>query len=131
MHGYDGRLLADYALAFQGFPYRFGGADPTGFDCSGFVQYIFGQYGINVPRVVDEQWQVGKKIKPSKIQPGDLLFFSTNGSGASHVAIAVDEERFVHAPNSDGVVRVEALSSAYWGSRYVGARRIKSSISAN
>jgi NlpC/P60 family len=131
MHGYDGRVLAGYALEFQGFPYRFGGADPTGFDCSGFVQYVFGQYGINVPRVVDEQWHVGKKIKPSKIRPGDLLFFATQGSDASHVAIAVDEDRFVHAPNSDGVIRVEGLGSGYWGARYLGARRITSSINTN
>jgi cell wall-associated NlpC family hydrolase len=105
-------------------PYRLGGADPEGFDCSGLVRYVFAQYGLLVPRVVEEQYQVGEKVKPKDIKPGDLLFFSTKGPGASHVAIAVGEDRFVHAPNSRGVVRVEALTSDYWGSHYIGARRI-------
>jgi cell wall-associated NlpC family hydrolase len=130
-HRYDGRAVADYALAFRGVPYRFGGSDPAGFDCSGLVHYVFAQYGISLPRLVGEQWEIGEKIKPSDIKPGDLLFFSTKGAGATHVAIALDSERFVHAPNSTGVVRVEMLSSSYWGSHYVGARRIKNSVSSN
>jgi cell wall-associated NlpC family hydrolase len=121
-----GRALAEFALGFRGVPYRLGGADPAGFDCSGLVQYVFAQYGIDVPRIVEEQYGVGDKIKPSEIKPGDLLFFNTKrrGDDASHVAIAIGGDGFVHAPNSTGVVRVEALSSTYWGSRYLGARRI-------
>ena len=61
-HRYDGRAVAEYALAFRGVPYRSGGATPAGFDCSGLVQYVFAQYGINVPRIVEEQWHVGDKI---------------------------------------------------------------------
>ncbi len=130
-HRYDGRAVAEFALAFRGVPYRFGGADPAGFDCSGLVQYVFAQYGISVPRIVEEQWRLGDKIKPDDIKPGDLLFFSTKGPGASHVAIALDAERFVHAPNSTGVVRVEALTSSYWGSHYIGARRIDKPATSN
>jgi cell wall-associated NlpC family hydrolase len=130
-HRYDGRAVAEYALAFRGVPYRFGGADPGGFDCSGLVQYVFAQYGIFVPRVVEQQWELGDKVKPREIKPGDLLFFSTKGPGASHVAIALDSERFVHAPNSTGVVRVEALSSSYWGAHYLGARRISKADTSN
>jgi len=118
-------------MAFRGVPYRFGGADPAGFDCSGLVQYVFAQYGISVPRVVEQQWELGDKVKPKDIKPGDLLFFSTKGPGASHVAIAVDSERFVHAPNSAGVVRVETLSSSYWESHYLGARRLSKSTTSN
>src|SRR5438445_7669061 len=70
---YDGQAVAEYALAFRGVPYRFGGSDPAGFDCSGLVHYVFLQYGINLPRIVEEQWQVGEKVKPSEIKPGDLL----------------------------------------------------------
>ena len=128
---FDGRAVAEFALALRGVPYRFGGTDPAGFDCSGLVQYVFAQYGVAVPRVVEEQWQVGDKVKPAKIKPGDLLFFSTKGPGASHVAIAVDAEHFVHAPNSTGVVRVESLTSAYWGAHYIGAKRITSSTTTN
>jgi cell wall-associated NlpC family hydrolase len=130
-HRYNGRAVAEFALGFRGVPYRNGGADPAGFDCSGLVQYVFAQYGVPVPRVVEEQYEVGEKIKDQDIKPGDLLFFKTNGQGASHVAIAIGEERFVHAPNSAGVVRVEALTSVYWGSRYVGARRLSASTSTN
>ena len=131
-HRFNGRAVAQYALGFRGVPYRAGGADPAGFDCSGLVQYVFAQYGIAVPRVVEEQYEVGDKIRPSQIKPGDLLFFATKKpDGASHVAIAIGGDQFVHAPNSIGVVRIETLSSTYWGSRYVGARRITSSQSTS
>lgn len=121
----DGFLVAGRALAYRGTPYRFGGTDPeTGFDCSGLVQYVFGQYGISVPREVQAQYRVGAKIGPAEVRPGDLLFFATEGHDASHVAIAISALQFVHAPNSTGVVRVEALNADYWNSRYLGARRI-------
>jgi len=125
-HRFDGRAIAQFALGFRGVPYRLGGADPGGFDCSGLVQYVFAQYGLSVPRVVEQQWEVGDKVKPSDIEPGDLIFFNTKkrGDGASHVAIAIGGDSFVHAPNSTGVVRIETLSSTYWGSRYIGARRV-------
>jgi cell wall-associated NlpC family hydrolase len=123
--------LAEFALGFRGVPYRLGGDDPSGFDCSGLVHYVFAQYGVLVPRVVEDQYQVGEKVKTKDIKPGDLIFFSTKGPGASHVAIAVGEDRFVHAPNSRGVVRVEALTSEYWGSHYIGARRIATPTTTN
>lgn len=123
---FDGRAIAQFALGFRGVPYRLGGSDPAGFDCSGLVQYVFAQYGVVVPRVVEDQWDVGDKVRPSDIKPGDLVFFNTKsrGSGASHVAIAIGRDSFVHAPNSTGVVRVETLASGYWGARYLGARRV-------
>jgi len=126
-HRFDGRAVAQFAMGFRGVPYRLGGADPAGFDCSGLVQYVFAQYGVAMPRVVEQQWEIGNKVKPSKIEAGDLIFFNTKGrgDGASHVAIAIGGDSFVHAPNSTGVVRIETLGSTYWGSRYVGARRIK------
>lgn len=129
---FDGRAIAQFAMGFRGVPYRLGGADPAGFDCSGLVQYVFAQYGMSVPRVVEQQYAVGETIRPSDIKPGDLIFFNTKkkGRGASHVAIAIGPDSFVHAPNSTGVVRVETLGSAYWGSRYIGARRITQSHSA-
>jgi cell wall-associated NlpC family hydrolase len=118
-------------MGFRGVPYRLGGADPVGFDCSGLVQYVFAQYGVAVPRVVEQQYEVGDKIRASDVQPGDLMFFNTkrSGRGASHVGIALAPDRFIHAPNSSGVVRIESLSSTYWGSRYIGARRITPSSS--
>jgi NlpC/P60 family len=99
--------------------------DPrTGFDCSGFTQYVFAQYGVALPREVVDQYRVGAPVGGRNLEPGDLIFFSTVTRGASHVAIALGGDQFVHAPSSRGVVRVERLSSSYWGPRFLGARRV-------
>jgi cell wall-associated NlpC family hydrolase len=121
---FDGYALTSTALSFRGTPYRNGGGDPAGFDCSGFTQFVYGRYGIQLPRAVKDQFQVGRSIKPTDLAPGDLLFFSTTERGASHVGIAVGGDEFVHAPSSTGVVRVERLSQPYWSRRFIGARRI-------
>jgi cell wall-associated NlpC family hydrolase len=122
--GVDGYALVGTALALRGTPYRNGGTDPSGFDCSGFTQYVFSQYGLSLPREVREQYRVGKTIKAEDLAPGDILFFTTTDPGPSHVAIAIGGDQFVHAPSSTGVVRVELLSSSYWSPRYLGARRV-------
>jgi cell wall-associated NlpC family hydrolase len=123
-NGFDSYDLVGTALALRGAPYRNGGADPRGFDCSGFTQYVFGQHGVPLARDVREQFQQGASVQPEDISPGDLVFFSTTDPGASHVAIIVGSDQFVHAPSSQGVVRVERLSSSYWSRRYLGARRL-------
>lgn len=120
----DGYALTSTALALRGTPYRSGGGDPTGFDCSGFTQFVYGQYGIRLPREVKDQFHVGKAVKADEVSAGDLLFFATTGRKATHVGIAVGGDEFVHAPSSTGVVRVERLSQTYWSRRYLGARRI-------
>jgi peptidoglycan DL-endopeptidase CwlO len=116
--------VSSTALSFRGAPYRNGGTDPEGFDCSGFVQYVYGQYGVTMPRDVRQQFGVGKDVQPGDLEPGDLVFFSTVAPGASHVGIAVGGDQFVHAPSTSGVVRVENLSAMYWSSRFVGAKRV-------
>ena len=120
----DTHALVGTALTLRGAPYRNGGADPTGFDCSGFTQYVFAQHGVPLPRAVHDQFKEGKRVRTPDIAAGDLLFFSTTEPGASHVAIAVGPDEFVHAPSSAGVVRVERLSVSYWARRFVGARRV-------
>lgn len=121
----DGYSISSTALALRGTPYRNGGADPrSGFDCSGFVRYVFEQHGVPLPRDVRSQFGRGQAIDPGAVAPGDLLFFSTVAPGASHVGIAVGGDQFVHAPSTNGVVRVEHLSSQYWSSRFIGARRV-------
>ena len=122
--GFDGYALVGTALSLRGAPYRNGGGNPAGFDCSGFTQYVYAQYGVSLPREVREQYRVGKKVKPSDLAPGDLIFFSTTEPGASHVAIAIGGDEFVHAPSSAGVVRVEHISVNYWSERFLGARRV-------
>ena len=112
------------ALSFRGVPYRSGGDTPqTGFDCSGYVRYVFGLLHVELPRTVAEQFRVGTKESLKNLRAGDLLFFTTTAPGATHVAIAIGPGEFVHAPSSTGVVRVEALLP-YWSGRLVGARRV-------
>jgi cell wall-associated NlpC family hydrolase len=112
------------ALSLRGIPYRNGGSDLAGFDCSGFVQWVFAQQGLTLPREVRQQYQVGRDITSDDVRPGDLVFFETVSPGASHVGIALGGGDFVHAPSSRGVVRVERYTSGYWADRWVGARRV-------
>jgi len=120
-----GYAIAGTALALRGAPYRNGGADPSGFDCSGFVWYVFGQHGINVPRTVGEQFRNGIDVGADSLEAGDLVFFSTEAPGASHVGMLIGGDEFVHAPSARGAVRVERITSTYWAARFVGARRVR------
>jgi cell wall-associated NlpC family hydrolase len=122
----DGYALAGTALSLRGTPYRNGGSDPSGFDCSGFTQYVFAQFGVSLPREVREQYRVGKSVKPDDLVAGDIIFFATTDPGPSHVGIAIGGDEFVHAPSTTGVVRVEHLGSSYWSPRILGARRVGS-----
>jgi cell wall-associated NlpC family hydrolase len=121
----DGYAVAGTALSLRGLPYVPGGTDPSsGFDCSGLVHYVYGQHGLQLPRVVSELYGKGRPIDPNDLRPGDLLFFSISEKGASHVGILIGGEEFVHAPSAGGTVRVDRLSSGYWGPRFQGARRV-------
>lgn len=120
----NGYALSSTAMSLRGAPYRNGGIDPKGFDCSGFVQYVFGKNGVAVPREVREQFRMGKGVHRDRLEPGDLVFFTTVSPGASHVGIAIGGDQFVHAPSERGVVRVEQLSAQYWSARFIGAKRI-------
>ena len=116
--------VVDTALTLRGAPYRNGGTGPGGFDCSGFTQYVFARHGIALPRAVEDQYQLGKKVKPRDLESGDLVFFKTVSRGPSHVGIVVGDDQFIHAPSSKGVVRVERLSAEYWSKRFIAARRV-------
>lgn len=120
----DATEVVKTAMSLQGVPYRNGGSDPKGFDCSGLVQYVFGRHGVALPREVREQAQLGQEIRLVGIEPGDLIFFAIDGSGPSHVGLAVGGDEFVHAPSSRGRVRVEKFSAPYWSRRIVTVRRI-------
>jgi cell wall-associated NlpC family hydrolase len=116
--------IVETALSLRGAPYRSGGADLDGFDCSGFTQYVFARFGVVLPRQVSEQFLVGEPIARDEVAAGDLLFFSTTESGPSHVGIAIGGNQFVHAPSSTGVVRIEQVTAGYWARRFIGARRV-------
>ena len=121
----DAADLVGTALALRGVQYRNGGSDPTGFDCSGFVWYVFARHGIAVPRTVAAQFGAGRQVSAGDLRPGDLVFFDTAGRPASHVGVVVEGRAFVHAPSSRGVVRMEDLDSRYWSTHFVGARRLR------
>ena len=112
------------ALSHRGVKYRFGGAAPTGFDCSGFVMYVYNRHGIKLPRTADKQYESGKKLKgKNDLKPGDLVFFQTYEKGASHVGIYQGNGQFIHASTSKGVT-VNRLTDTYYAKRYLGARRV-------
>ena len=117
--------IVDTAMQLRGVPYRNGGSDPSGFDCSGFVQWVFAKNGVSLPREVRDQYGAGQKIALRDVRPGDLVFFQTVSRGASHVGVVIGADQFVHAPSATGVVRVERFTATYWARRFVGARRIE------
>lgn len=117
-----GRIIAS-SMDYLGVPYVFGGTSPYGFDCSGYVQYVFAKAGISLPRTADVQYEVGLPVSTTELIPGDLVFFETYTYGASHVGIYVGDGNFIHASSSRGVT-VSSLNQAYYSSHYIGARRI-------
>lgn len=119
-----GPTIVETALHLRGIPYRNGGSTPSGFDCSGFTQFVFATHGVALPREVQDQFRIGRAVTRGRQEPGDLIFFSTVAPGASHVGISLGDDTFVHAPSSRGVVRVERMTSTYWTRRLVGIRRV-------
>ncbi len=113
-------LLAD---RYKGVPYVFGGTNPRGFDCSGYIWYVFSQAGINLPRSADEQYAIGKSVSKKNLKPGDLVFFQTYTSGVSHSGLYIGNNQFISATSSRGVA-IANIDDSYWGSRYIGAKRI-------
>lgn len=104
-------------------PYRFGGESPKGFDCSGFVKFVYDKHGNKLPRTADSQYKTGKKVDRLSLKPGDLVFFNTYGAGVSHVGIYYGSGKFIHASSSRGVM-ISKLDELYWKPRYLGAKRI-------
>ena len=116
------RNILKTAFSMLGVPYSFGGMSPGGFDCSGFVCYVYGKAGISLPRMADSQYYSLTHIPRANLQSGDLVFFETYCPGPSHVGIYIGDGKFIHASSSKGIT-VSEVFTGYWGARYLGAGR--------
>lgn len=119
------KLLADFAVTLRDIRYRRGGREPsTGFDCSGFVRYVFRHtLQQDLPSDSASQFLAGAKVDRSDMKTGDLVFFRTRGKRISHVGIYLDNGRFIHSPSTGKSVSISNLGEAYWAKRFAGAKR--------
>ncbi len=122
----SGSSAVSIAYQYLGVPYVYGGASPSGFDCSGFTMYVYNQLGISLPHGATPQLKYGTYVSRSELQPGDLVFFSDGSYPASHVGIYVGDDQFIHASSSTGngyCVCVSSLNTNYYSRNFVGGRR--------
>ena len=119
--------LVNYAKRFVGTPYRWGGAGPGGFDCSGLTSYVYGKFGVRMAHYTGAQYAAYRKVARNRLLVGDLVFFNNLG----HMGIYVGKGRFIHAPRSGDHVRISKLSERWYAQRYVGAVRPPFPVSAS
>jgi len=121
-----GQQIVDFALGYVGSKYVYGGSSPSGFDCSGFVTYVYKNFGISVTRTASGQYRDnGTRVNKSDLSPGDLCFFSSNGGkGVTHVGIYIGDDEFVHASRPGIGVVISRLDSSYYTTGWVGAKRL-------
>ena len=108
------------AEKYIGVKYKFGGDDPSGFDCSGYSSYVYKEHGLIIPHSAQQQYANGKRIGIKKAQPGDLVFFRITGWKISHVSIYLGDYKFIHAPSRGKNISVDDMKKDYWNKRYAG-----------
>ncbi len=118
-----GPTVAQDTLRFLGVPYVWGGESPSGFDCSGLLQYVYKQRGVELPRVAEDQAAVGIPVSPQQLQAGDAVFFADSSGYIHHVGMYLGGGQFVHAPHTGDVVKISSLYEDYYARQYAGARR--------
>ena len=111
------------ARSMLGVAYRFGGANPRGFDCSGLVHYSYAQAGIRLPRTTQAIFRASHLVDPREIQAGDLVFFNISSKKIAHIGIYAGSNRFIHAPSSGKAVSYASLGNPYWKNRLVAVGR--------
>ena len=122
-----GAAIVATAKKYLGVRYVYGGASPSGFDCSGFTMYLYRQFGYSLPHTASGQYaNCGYKVSRSELQPGDLVFFTSSGNGGriNHVGVYIGGDQVIHARFSIGKVYINSLSETYYNKNYVGAIRI-------
>ncbi|MGE6487610.1 C40 family peptidase [Paenisporosarcina sp. NPDC076898] len=122
----ESKELISVANNLIGTKYVYGGTTAKGFDCSGFIGYVYKELGLNLPRTSAGMYATGTKVSYDNLQPGDLVFFNTSGRGVSHAGIYIGAEKFVHSSSSKGVSIARLDDPYYWGARYIGAKRVAS-----
>ena len=121
-----GISIVDYAKAYLGTPYAYGGNTPSGFDCSGYVQYVMANFGITMPRTSTEQYSIGVRVDKSQLMIGDLVYFKYSASSyrLNHVGIYVGDGNFIHSPVPGQSVKISSLTTGYFSNYYYGATRV-------
>lgn len=120
-NGSLGSQAVQIAMQYLGVPYVWGGASPSGFDCSGLTMYVYGRLGVSLPHYTGSQWNAGPHVSRSELQPGDLVFFTPS---LGHMGMYVGGGSFIHAPHTGDVVKISSLNDAWYSSQYQGAVRI-------
>jgi cell wall-associated NlpC family hydrolase len=108
------------AMQYLGTPYRWGGSDPSGFDCSGFVMYVYSQMGVSLPHNAAAQFAYGTPVSRDQLEPGDIVFFD----GLGHNGLYIGGGQFIHSPPTGDVVKISSLYDSWYSARWVGGRRI-------
>ncbi len=121
------RSIIASAKELKGIRYKSGGDTPeTGFDCSGYVCWVYGEQGISLPRTAREQSRVGRAVRKKDLQPGDIVAFRIRSRTGYHTGIYTGNGKFIHSPSSGKSVSEASMTDGYWGKRYIGARRVSS-----
>ncbi|MGB2991809.1 MAG: C40 family peptidase [Paenisporosarcina sp.] len=122
--GIKSSQVVSAANKVMGTKYVYGGTTTKGFDCSGFIGYVYKKVGVKLPRTSGAMYKTGKKVSKKNLKTGDLVFFNTSGKGVSHAGIYIGKGKFVHSSSSKGVSVAKINDPYYWGSKYIGAKRV-------
>ena len=122
--GISSTKVVSVASSVMGTKYVYGGTTSKGFDCSGFIGYVYKQVGVSLPRTSAGMYATGTTVSKKNLKAGDLVFFNTSGKGVSHAGIYIGNGKFVHSSSSKGVSIAKINDPYYWGSKYIGAKRV-------